>query len=521
MFNTEIARPVSMVVYTLMLSGLFVTGAARADPITGPNGGIQTAESTIAPANFSNPFGGCIGSAAPACTIDGDTTGNSGTWVHWAFTPGDTFTYTLNGVWHVNQFLLWNDRGNPDSGIVNFDLVFHDSDGNSSSISDTAVCCTGNSPAQTFDFAVQHNVVRLDLVITSGVEKNQFREIEFAGTSISLPGPIFSGFDLYTVRTGSTFIDLSVPFPGAGIVDWEGVDLEPGTIGNTHTVIARTTGLDPFTFLDTGTVSIEMIGSHLRSITPVDTTPFGLGPGLADLHAVINPGGGFGDLPDTTGLVTSSVGTMDISHSHVNGGVFDIDMSVNPLLIVTTVGGSISDLDGVDVLLVVDGTGLLNPVSSIGGQWSYTPTPTRPLAEDLFPAGDFYPAVDPATGMPVPIDLISGNVFAGQKIDFPTITGDFDGDGVVDSADNCTLVANVDQLDTDGDFIGNICDPDVAVPNDCAVNFLDLNMYKANFFMSGDLDTDNNGDGQTNFLDLNIVKGFFFGPPGPSAIGCN
>ena len=46
---------------------------------------------------------------------------------------------------------------------------------------------------------------------------------------------------------------------------------------------------------------------------------------------------------------------------------------------------------------------------------------------------------------------------------------DDDGDGVVDSEDNCPLIANADQADTDGDGIGDVCDPDLdndGVPND-------------------------------------------------------
>jgi hypothetical protein len=39
-------------------------------------------------------------------------------------------------------------------------------------------------------------------------------------------------------------------------------------------------------------------------------------------------------------------------------------------------------------------------------------------------------------------------------------TGDGDGDCVVDSSDNCPVVYNPDQLDTDGDGEGNACDPD-------------------------------------------------------------
>jgi hypothetical protein len=37
---------------------------------------------------------------------------------------------------------------------------------------------------------------------------------------------------------------------------------------------------------------------------------------------------------------------------------------------------------------------------------------------------------------------------------------DSDGDGVLDAIDNCPSVANPDQRDTDGDGIGNACDPD-------------------------------------------------------------
>lgn len=96
---------------------------------------------------------------------------------------------------------------------------------------------------------------------------------------------------------------------------------------------------------------------------------------------------------------------------------------------------------------------------------------------------------------------------------------DSDGDSVADNIDNCTLVANADQRDTDGDNIGNICDPDFS--GNCVVNSVDLGIMKINFFSAGDIDTDLNGDEQTNIIDLGILKGYFFGPPGPSASGCN
>lgn len=113
-------------------------------------------------------------------------------------------------------------------------------------------------------------------------------------------------------------------------------------------------------------------------------------------------------------------------------------------------------------------------------------------------------------------EVASGVIFFARRVDT-----DSDGDGISDNLDNCTGLMNANQRDTDGDGIGNTCDPDVAAPNDCSVNFLDLNVYKVNFFQTGDLDTDNNGDGQTNFLDLNVISDYFFAAPGPSASGCN
>jgi len=97
-------------------------------------------------------------------------------------------------------------------------------------------------------------------------------------------------------------------------------------------------------------------------------------------------------------------------------------------------------------------------------------------------------------------------------------SADSDGDGVADATDNCTLVANADQRDTNGDAIGNACDADLN--NDCTVNFADLAQLKSVFF-SANADADFDGNGSVNFTDLGLLKGAFFGQPGPSAAGCN
>ena len=111
-----------------------------------------------------------------------------------------------------------------------------------------------------------------------------------------------------------------------------------------------------------------------------------------------------------------------------------------------------------------------------------------------------------------------------------TLVSDTDNDGVADNTDNCTEFANPGQEDSNGDLIGNACDPDVAGPNglgddDCSVNFVDLGAFKAGFFGTEPV-LDLTGpagapDGIVNFSDLERVKALFFGPPGPSAGGCN
>ncbi len=94
---------------------------------------------------------------------------------------------------------------------------------------------------------------------------------------------------------------------------------------------------------------------------------------------------------------------------------------------------------------------------------------------------------------------------------------DTDGDGLKDIlSDNCTLVANADQRDTDNDGYGNICDADFN--GDKLVNVLDLGLFKQAFYTRGDVAEDLNGDGIVNVLDLGIFKTLYNKPPGPSGI---
>lgn len=92
---------------------------------------------------------------------------------------------------------------------------------------------------------------------------------------------------------------------------------------------------------------------------------------------------------------------------------------------------------------------------------------------------------------------------------------DSDGDGVIESSDNCQLVANADQRDTNADGFGNICDTDLN--NDAITNGLDVGLLRVQFLTTGP-DADFNGDGVVNGLDVGIMRTYFLEPPGPSGL---
>jgi hypothetical protein len=95
---------------------------------------------------------------------------------------------------------------------------------------------------------------------------------------------------------------------------------------------------------------------------------------------------------------------------------------------------------------------------------------------------------------------------------------DTDGDGIADNLDNCTLVPNPNQRDTDGDGYGNLCDPDFN--GDLTVNINDFNRLKARLNIAPvvDVDTDLDGNGAVNINDFNRLKSFLGKPPGPSGL---
>ena len=167
------------------------TASTQAIPITGPVGGQIFSVATTAPLNTING-----GSLSPDAVIDTDITGVAGTFNEWNFNGVETYTFTLNGLYDITQFRLWNDRGVADSGIGNFDLIFKDAGAVPIGLpfNGTPVGFQGNNPVpEVFNVGLRNNVKSVDLIVNSTLtpppgNQLQFREVEFEGTSVPEPG---------------------------------------------------------------------------------------------------------------------------------------------------------------------------------------------------------------------------------------------------------------------------------------------------------------------------------------------
>lgn len=94
--------------------------------------------------------------------------------------------------------------------------------------------------------------------------------------------------------------------------------------------------------------------------------------------------------------------------------------------------------------------------------------------------------------------------------------GDTDFDGVFDSRDNCTLVINPTQCDTNGDGFGNHCDADLN--NDGIVDKTDRSLLTARLGATGPNDADLDCNGIVSTADLERLRAALGQAPGPSGL---
>ena len=107
-----------------------------------------------------------------------------------------------------------------------------------------------------------------------------------------------------------------------------------------------------------------------------------------------------------------------------------------------------------------------------------------------------------------------------DNVEAYSVPPDTDSDGVSDSADNCTLVANPEQCDSDGDGYGNRCDGDLN--NNTFTNSQDYILFRAQLGQPSVAPTRNQADlncnGFVNAQDYVLFRSLLGAPPGPSAL---
>jgi hypothetical protein len=122
---------------------------------------------------------------------------------------------------------------------------------------------------------------------------------------------------------------------------------------------------------------------------------------------------------------------------------------------------------------------------------------------------------------PCVADITTANLAGDYLIFAPAV--DTDGDGVVDALDNCRLISNANQVDSNGDGYGNRCDADLN--NNGSVNAFDTPLYRAQLGQPSVPPlyniADFNTNGSVNAFDTPIYRSLLGSPPGPSGLCVN
>jgi Mg-chelatase subunit ChlD len=335
--------------------------------------------------------------------------------------------------------------------------------------------------------------------------------------SLSSLGPFELVATLDTATQGGTYLDTGLVNGVTYYYQVEPVDVN-GRVGARSHVFSGTPKSDPIPPI--GSVSIN----HGQPATVSLDATIVLDASSDTTQVLVSGSGSFADAmwepyvsgarpftltPDEEGVATVYVKYMDAAGNE-SPSVYLDSIEVVPGAAVGSVTGRVLLEGGTNHVAI-----LVQPLGPSGVSPAFTASSGKFKSSNVAPGSyDFileYPGYEPAI-----VENVS--VVGGANTSIGTISltrQDADVDGVADVADNCILVPNPDQRDTNGDGYGNACDGDF--DGDCATNFVDLGHFKSVFF-TADPDADFDGDGSVGFSDLGAFKSLFLQPPGPSGV---
>ncbi|MEO1574580.1 MAG: proprotein convertase P-domain-containing protein, partial [Pseudomonadota bacterium] len=337
---------------------------------------------------------------------------------------------------------------------------------------------------------------QLMLGLSTDVPESAFLTAPANGATGTSSSPTFTWLD-GTQASGYT-IEIATDAGFTNIIETGTTD---GTSYTATTVLAplteyfwRVTGDNTCGVGDVST-TFSFETANIICITSGDAIPDNTASGL-DSTGNIAASGSLNDLDVSLNVTHTYVGDLIATLTHEDTGTSAVFYD-RPGVPASTFGCSGNDIDATfDDEATVPVEDECQNAPAIGGTF----IPSNPLSvfdgEDL--SGTWTLNISDNAG----IDTGALNEWCLIPATAP-VAADSDGDGIADDVDNCTLAANPDQTDSNGDGFGNACDADLN--NDCVVNVVDLGLLRSVFF-TADADADFNGDGIVNVVDLGWKK---------------